>query len=336
MRLLRHVFVFAFVLVSASVFSAPDRGRDYWLARYLSVSYPLRHITVNSAYGRRKDPVTGEVSSHSGLDLAASYEDVYAMFDGIVERIGSDKRSGNYVVIRHGIYTVSYCHLSRRYVEEGEEVTAGIPIAVSGCTGRATGAHLHLTVKKGDERTDPALLLSFIEAVRKECVAALGGIPGMLEKPSMNKRDFIRSYAPLARRQQDLYGIPASVTLAQMAHESRWGQSVLARSGNNYFGIKATRKWLADGKPYSVHDDDRKGEKFCNYRTVEESIDHHSRLLMSDRYKRCRSCKPTDYHGWLCALKAAGYATDRDYVSCCESIIKTYRLFEYDREAGKV
>ena len=135
--------------------------------------------------------------------------------------------------------------------------------------------------------------------------------------------------------QQRQYGIPASVTLAQMACESDWGRSTLARRGNNYFGIKCSPQWLADGKPYSLHNDDKPNEKFCNYATVEESIEHHSRLLMSYRYSRCRQYAPTDYHNWLVSLKAAGYATARNYVQLCEQIIKRHKLYLYDRLADQ-
>ena len=135
--------------------------------------------------------------------------------------------------------------------------------------------------------------------------------------------------------QQQRYGIPASVTLAQMAYESFWGKSTLATAGNNYFGIKCSSDWLAAGKPYSLHNDDHPNEKFCNYATVEESIDHHSRLLMSDRYKRCRRYSSTDYHNWLVGIKAAGYATAPDYVKKLESMIKRYKLYLFDHLALK-
>ena len=103
--------------------------------------------------------------------------------------------------------------------------------------------------------------------------------------------------------QQRQYGIPASVTLAQMAFESDWGRSYLARKGNNYFGIKCSPQWLAEGRPYSLHNDDKPDEKFCNYATVEESIDHHSRLLMSDRYKRCEGRRLRHCQGLCPALR---------------------------------
>lgn len=329
----RHLLVSLFLFTSYCLYAQEDNSeRDRWLLRYFSVSYPLKSLAVNSPFGIRKDPFTGKTSFHSGLDLKAANEDVMSMFDGMVEKTGYDERSGYYVILTHGSYRVSYCHLSTIGVEKGQDVLAGDVVAVSGNSGRSTGAHLHITVRKNDEVVDPQRLLTYIKEVRAEAVLALGGI--LLSSIEVQSPvDFIRRYAQAAMEQQQRYGIPASVTLSQMAYESGWGNSELARKGNNFFGIKCTRKWLADGKPYSVHDDDRKGEKFCNYASVDESVEHHSRLLMADRYKACRKHKPTDFHGWLTALKKAGYATCKDYVEKCETIIRRFKLYRYDELA---
>ena len=316
--------------------SAKDKrgGREFWIDRYMSVCYPLKSVRITSNFGTRKDPFTGEKSAHSGLDLAARHESVMSMFDGVIEGTGSDGRSGMYVVIRHGLYTVSYCHLSKILVEKGMEVLAGDVVGVTGSTGRSTGPHLHITAKRDGKRVDPTMLLRYIASVRTEAIEALGGKPSLASIPfDEGCEDFIKHYSGIAMQHQKQYGIPASVTLSQMAYESGWGKSDLARNGRNYFGIKANRKWLADGKPYSVHDDDKKGEKFCNYSSVEESVEHHSRLLMSDRYKKCRNHKVDDYHGWLTSLKQAGYASAPDYVASCEKIIKRYKLYRYDAMA---
>ena len=326
------IFAFSFLCLSVVAQAQPE-GRDYWINRYLSVSYPLKGIKVNSSYGSRKDPFTGQKSTHSGLDLQAYYEDVYAMFDGQVMKIGSDSRSGNYIVLQHGEYTISYCHLSKVTASEGENVLAGDVVGISGSTGRSTGPHLHLTCKYQGKVTDPYPLLLYINNVRAEAFTALLGDVGGLK--NTDRKAFLARYADVAMEQQRQYGIPASVTLAQMAFESDWGRSTLARRGNNYFGIKCSPQWLADGKPYSLHNDDKPNEKFCNYATVEESIEHHSRLLMSDRYSRCRQYAPTDYHNWLVSLKAAGYATARNYVQLCEQIIKRHKLYLYDRLADQ-
>lgn len=331
---------------------AVDKG--FWVSRYMSVCYPLKEVSVTSSYGQRKDPFTGKRAVHSGLDLKANNEPVMSMFDGIVEDIGSDSRSGRYIILRHGLYTVSYCHLSDISVPKGASVLAGDIVGITGNTGRSTGPHLHITAKRDGDRVNPLLLLRYVSKVRSEAVEALGGTPAAMPKalveadtrrrPATGRdsaplmkfedcADFFKSYARIAMEHQKKYGIPASVTLSQMAWESGYGNSDLARRGKNFFGIKASREWLAKGKPYSVHDDDRKNEKFCNYSTVEESIDHHSRLLMSDRYRKCRQCDSTDYHGWLVALKKGGYATAKDYVKSVEQIITRYKLYLYDQLA---
>lgn len=331
--------------LTASAKSGPS-GRDYWIERYLSVSYPLKSVKVSSHFGKRKDPFTGEVSHHSGLDLQAHYEEVYSMFDGIVENVGSDSRSGNYIILRHGEYTVSYCHLSKVTARKGDELIAGDPVGYTGSTGRSTGPHLHITCKYKGETRDPYNLLLYIKDVREEAVYALGGSKGGVSKKGgknevvkrtvdINQDEFFNKYASAAMEQQQRYGIPASVTLAQMAYESFYGQSALATAGNNYFGIKCSREWLAAGKPYSLHNDDKPNEKFCNYASVDESIEHHSRLLMGDRYKRCHRYDSTDYHNWLVAIKACGYATAPDYVKKLEGMIKRYKLYLFDRIALK-
>lgn len=351
---LQTIILAAVLLLQPRIAAAgDDKGRDFWVARYMSVCYPLKDVSVTSAYGQRKDPFTGKRAVHSGLDLKANNEPVMSMFDGTVEDIGSDSRSGKYVIIRHGLYTVSYCHLSKIITPKGSEVFAGDVVGISGSTGRATGPHLHITAKRDGERVNPLLLLRYVSKVRTEAVEALGGTPAAVPKALADNgvrrsasgsaplqkfedcEDFFKSYASIAMEQQRRYGIPASVTLSQMAWESGWGNSDLARRGKNFFGIKASREWVARGKPYSVHDDDRRNEKFCNYANVEESIDHHSRLLMSDRYRKCRQYKPTDYHGWLVALKSGGYATSKSYVQSLEGLIKRYKLYLYDQLAQR-
>lgn len=323
----KKAFTFLVLLSSLSCCFAQDwEDQDYWIYRYKSVSYPLRSISISSSYGTRKDPFTGNRSLHGGLDLQASYEEALSMFEGVVENVGRDDRSGIYVKLRHGEYTISYCHLSRTCVEEGDSIEAGDVVGITGNTGRSTGPHLHLTVRLRGEMVDPFPLLLFVRDARKEAAAALGCNP----KYRMTSEEFIRYWAPLAMEQQRRYGIPTSVTLAQMAYESGWGRSPLARNGNNYFGIKASRAWLAAGKPYSLHDDDKPQEAFCNYGSVEESIIHHSEVLMGDRYKGCRKYKETDYYNWLVQLKSAGYATAKNYVDICMKIIEGHKLYLYD------
>ena len=135
-----------------------DNKQKQWISSYPSITYPLKSIKVTSPYGYRRDPFTGKLSWHNGLDLRAKNEPAYAMMDGIVEKVGYDNRSGNYVTLRHGNYHVSYCHLSSIIVRKGEYVYPGIIVGVTGNTGRSTGSHLHLTCKKDGKSINPAIL----------------------------------------------------------------------------------------------------------------------------------------------------------------------------------
>ena len=140
-----------------------DSKQKQWISSYPSITYPLKSIKVTSPYGYRRDPITGKQSWHNGLDLRAKNEPTYAMMDGIVEKVGYDNRSGNYVTLRHGNYHVSYCHLSSIIVRKGEYVYPGIIVGVTGNTGHSTGNHLHLTCKKDGKSFNPTILLNLIE-----------------------------------------------------------------------------------------------------------------------------------------------------------------------------
>lgn len=103
-----------------------DNKQKQWISSYSSITYPLKSIKVTSPYGYRCDPFTGKQSWHNGLDLRAKNEPAYAMMDGIVEKVGYDNRSGNYVTLKHGNYHVSYYHLSSIKVRKGEYVYPGV------------------------------------------------------------------------------------------------------------------------------------------------------------------------------------------------------------------
>ena len=60
---------------------------------------------------------------------------------------------------------------------------------------------------------------------------------------------FINAVAPMAQESQRIYGVPASVTLAQAILESGWGGSTLSRYGQAYFGVKCS----SDTGPYATN-----------------------------------------------------------------------------------
>lgn len=131
------------------------------------VALPLENIHINSGFGMRRHPIYHKRIMHNGIDLSARYEKVYSMFPGTVIKVGQDSRSGKFVTVRTGDYTISYCHLSQQLVKENEFVNAGTNIAISGNTGASTGPHLHITAKKDGLAINPTIILEFIFSLKK-------------------------------------------------------------------------------------------------------------------------------------------------------------------------
>ena len=118
---------------------------------------------ISSSYSlKRKNPVTGIVSKHGGMDIAAPMGTaVAAAASGVVVFASTDAgHYGTAVFIDHqNGYITHYGHLSSIAVRLGQKVRAGQLIGKVGSTGRATGPHLHFTVKKGDRTIDPQKFL---------------------------------------------------------------------------------------------------------------------------------------------------------------------------------
>ena len=115
---------------------------------------------ITSQFGHRVDPITGEVSSHTGTDIAcAEGTPILAAADGTVTVAnGLDSWGGSYgyyIQINHGggLETL-YAHCSSICVTTGQQVQAGQVIGYVGHTGRATGSHLHLEVSVDGNRAD--------------------------------------------------------------------------------------------------------------------------------------------------------------------------------------
>lgn len=141
-----------------------DRKEDR-IRQYLSVSFPLKKIQINSKFGMRMHPIYHRYIMHNGIDLHARHEDVLSMLPGTVLRVGYDNRSGKYVTVQTANYTVSYCHLSEQYVKPNNFLLAGEPLGLTGNTGASTGEHLHLTTKKDGKAFDPTILIDYIRSV---------------------------------------------------------------------------------------------------------------------------------------------------------------------------
>ena len=121
-------------------------------------AWPCPNFTrISDEYGNRTHPILGIQQFHNGLDLAApGGSPILAAYDGDVVASAYSSSMGNYIMIDHGsgLYTI-YMHCSALYVSTGQSVTKGQNIASVGMTGRATGNHLHFSVRLNGSYVSP-------------------------------------------------------------------------------------------------------------------------------------------------------------------------------------
>jgi len=113
---------------------------------------------ISDYYGRRRDPFTGNVRMHHGMDFTGPVgTDIYATGDGrVIKAEYSAYGYGKEVVVDHGYgYRTIYAHLHDILVERGDKVKRGQVIGTLGNTGRSTGPHLHYEVRKWNRPVDP-------------------------------------------------------------------------------------------------------------------------------------------------------------------------------------
>ena len=140
---------------------------------------------------------------------------------------------------------------------------------------------------------------------------------------------YIWQYSGIAQKEMRLYGIPASITIAQGILESGSGNGNLTKRSNNHFGIKCNG-WQGE-KVY--HDDDELQECFRKYKDPKYSFRDHSLFLYErPRYAFLFDYKISDYKAWAKGLRRAGYATDRKYPDKLISLIERFHLDELDAE----
>lgn len=120
--------------------------------------FPLRNYRLTSSFGVRENPVTGNVSMHRGMDLAApAGTEVHSVADGTVIEIGENATYGIYVIISHkDRWTSLYGHLQKVETTERSLIKSGALIGRVGSTGQSTGPHLHFELRQDGRAVNPS------------------------------------------------------------------------------------------------------------------------------------------------------------------------------------
>ena len=160
-----------------------------------------------------------------------------------------------------------------------------------------------------------------ISAILSPDVLVKRGVPQrIIEQKRETCLRYVERNKPLAQREEKLYGIPTTITLAQALLESDAGESRLAREHNNHFGIKCFSRNCKKEHCVNYSDDSHK-DFFKTFASIEESYRAHSLLLLKQRYKPLFQLSANDIEGWARGLQRAGYATDKRYAEKLMAIV---------------
>ncbi|QHW35460.1 peptidoglycan DD-metalloendopeptidase family protein (plasmid) [Paenibacillus rhizovicinus] len=165
-----------------------------------------------------------------------------------------------------------------------------------------------------------------------------GGVGPVISVPStvgVLHSSFFIKWALYAMETEKRTGIKASVTLAQMALESAWGNVDIC---NNVFGIKANRSWKGPVCYAGTSEQDENGSYHINagfraYPSYAASFDDHAQFLIENqRYNVTRSKK--NPFEWANELQRATYATDWQYANKLKSLMMNDNLMSLDQDRG--
>ncbi len=136
----------------------------YNIVKATTILRPLNG-EITSTFGDRVDPVTSKYTLHTGTDFAAvTGTQVKSAISGtVVEVKKSNVSLGNRVKIKNSDIVTTYAHCSEIKVKEGDKVSQGDVIALSGNTGKTTGPHLHFEVTKDGRYVDPEKVIYMID-----------------------------------------------------------------------------------------------------------------------------------------------------------------------------
>ena len=152
---------------------------------------------------------------------------------------------------------------------------------------------------------------------------------------SKSRQKFIQQIAAYVQTYAATYGILVhSPIIAQAILESGWGESKLAATYHNYFGLKCGSKWTGRSVNLTTQEEYQPGElttikdNFRVYDSMEEGVKGYFEFIQLARYHNLKGI--TDPKKYLETIKGDGYATSSAYVTNTYALVETYDLTQYD------
>ena len=135
-------------------------------------------------------------------------------------------------------------------------------------------------------------------------------------------RAYIQRFARVAAGEQNKFGIPASIVIANALLHSRAGTADMAGPGaNNHFAIPCTPDWQGPQQTYS-------GQCYRQYENAWTSFRDHSFYITTGSFAHLRQLSDSDYKGWAAALEKAGFSKEKSLGRQLVKVVETYGLQE--------
>lgn len=157
---------------------------------------------------------------------------------------------------------------------------------------------------------------------------------------TLEQKKFINSIYEALRKYAPSYDIKCySAIIGQAILESGWGNSKLASSYHNYFGLKCGSKWngksvnMRTFEEYNVGTLTPTADYFRVFDDLESGVKGYLDFINTTRYSNLKNVTtPLEY---LQNIKNDGYATSSTYVDSVMKIVTSYNLTSYDNKISK-
>ncbi|WP_020566896.1 glucosaminidase domain-containing protein [Neolewinella persica] len=134
---------------------------------------------------------------------------------------------------------------------------------------------------------------------------------------------FIRRFSNVAQTEQEKFGVPASITLANALLHGRAGLSPAAQMHHNFFNLPCGKDWPgATGR--------ESGRCVRAYENAWTSFRDHSLFITSGNFSAMSQFSETDYRRWAAGLEELGFNKTDDLAKQLLQTIDRYQLFRFD------
>ncbi len=134
---------------------------------------------------------------------------------------------------------------------------------------------------------------------------------------------FLERFGQLAKEEQQKYGIPASIILANALLHSQAGNSRIAREASNYFALSVTPDWMGEDLAIA-------GKSYRKYQNAWTSFRDHSLFLSTGNYATLPKLGKTDYQRWAAAMEKQGFGGEQALAKQLMLVIDDWQLFRLD------